>query len=88
MNILKKIFFLSFKFPIDLSHFIMGIIFYAVAIIVSGQIASIVTTTMLLIPLVGKILAWFFGIISGVVILYSIVGLVLLFLVYYKVIKD
>ena len=88
MDILKKIFPLSFKFPTDVTHFVIGIIFYLVAGIIFGLIAALATLLVGWIPVVGTIIGLVLSLVGSLVGIYSLAGLIILILVYCKVIKD
>ena len=84
MDLLKKIFPLSWKYAEDQNSFIVGIIAHLIAGIVFGLIAGLAKTILGWIPLLGKLLATIIGLVGGVVGAYALVGLVLLILVYFK----
>lgn len=88
MDILKKIFPLSWKFTKDVGNFIVGIIIYILLGFVFGLVAGLVGLLVSGIPVVGAIIIWALGAIGSVIGLYSLIGLVLLILVFCKVIKD
>ena len=77
---LKKIFPLSFKYIKDVPNLIIGIVLYLVAGIVGGVLLGIAG----LIPVVGIVVRIFGGLLD----LYVLVGIIILLLVYFKIIKD
>ena len=80
MDMLKKIFPLSFKYIKDVPNLIIGIVLYLVAGIVGGVLLGIAG----LIPVVGIVVRIFGGLLD----LYVLVGIIILLLVYFKIIKD
>ena len=88
MNALKKIFPMSFKFTKDVPNFIIGIIIYLVLGILFGAVAGLANLIFGGIPVVGPILTWALGVVGSLIGVYSLVGLIILILVYCKVIKD
>lgn len=80
MDLLKKIFPVSFNFTDSVVNLVTGIILY----VVTGLVVSLV------LGLIGKLLAFLgiiLGLVGGIVDLYCTVGLVLLLLSYFKVLK-
>ena len=84
MDLLKKIFPLSWKYAEDQHSFIVGIIAYLIAGFVFGLIAGLANTILGWIPLIGKLLSLALGLVGGVIGAYALVGLILLILVYFK----
>lgn len=80
MDLLKKIFPLSWKYADSGKNLAIGIILYIVAGFVGGLIIGILAK----IPVVGIII----GILGGVIDLYALIGIILEILVFAKVIKD
>ena len=80
MELLKKIFPLSWKYTQDVANLIIGILIY----IVGGAIAGAIIGILGALPVIGFI----FGLVGGLVGLYAFVGIVLQILVFAKVIKD
>lgn len=81
MDILKKLFPLSFKFTGSVANIVIGIIIYVVVGII-GSVA-IFLTGIIPVPFVGLLCS-----ILGVIVdLYVVGGIVLLFLSHFKVIK-
>lgn len=87
MDVLKKIFPLSFKYTKDASNLVIGILIYLIAGLIIG--ALIVLATMLVgwIPAVGAVIGWILGTISGLLGLYVLAGIVILILAFTKVLK-
>lgn len=80
MDMLKKIFPVSFSFADTLVNLVVGILIY----VVGAAAASVVLGLLAKIPLVGLV----FGLVNWVIGVYAFVGLVLLVLVYLKVVKE
>ena len=80
MELLKKIFPLSWKYTQDITNLIIGILIY----VVGGAIAGAIIGILGQIPIIGFI----FGLVGAVVGLYAFAGIVLQILIYTKVIKD
>ena len=80
METLKKIFPLSFKFLDSVANLIIGALVYLVV----GVIASVAIGLLAFIPIVGVIV----GICGALIDLYVLAGIVILFLAYFKVLKD
>lgn len=78
METLKKIFPLSFKEPTT-NNLVVTIIVYIVVSFVVGLVLGLLAK----IPLIG----WIFSIVSSIVGLYCFIGLVLVILYFFKVIK-
>lgn len=79
MDMLKKLFPLSFKYTDSVANLIIGILIYLVAGFIAGALIAILAK----IPLIGLI----FGIAGGLVDLYCFAGIVIQVLVYIKVLK-
>ena len=79
MDMLKKIFPLSFSFADTIVNLVVGIVIYLVA----PALASVVLGLLAKIPLLGII----FAVINWALGIYAFVGLVLLILVYLKLVK-
>ena len=88
MDILKKIFPLSWKFTKDVANFIIGIVIYLVLGVAFGLVAGLAALIVGWIPVVGALLIWVLSVIGSLIGIYSLVGLILLILVFCKVIKD
>ena len=80
METLKKIFPLSFKFLDSVANLVIGVLIYLVV----GAVASIAIGILSHIPVVGLII----GICGALIDLYVLAGIVILFLAYFKVLKD
>ena len=80
MDILKKVFPLSFKSN-DIAYFIISLIVYVLASTIIGVINGILA----IIPLIGFILAAAFGLVSAIVGVYCISGIVISILVFLKI---
>lgn len=79
MDLLKKIFPLSFKYAKDVANLIVGIIVYLVVAVVGGIVIWLAS----LVPIIG----WLIGALGGLLDLYVAVGVVLQVLVFLKVVK-
>lgn len=80
MDMLKKIFPISFSFADTLVNLVVGILIY----VVGAAVASVVLGLLARIPLIGLV----FGLVNWVIGVYAFVGLVLLVLVYLKLVKE
>ena len=79
MDLLKKIFPLSFKYAKDVANLIVGIIIYLVAAAVGGFVIWLAS----LLPIIG----WLIGALGGLLDLYVVIGVILEVLVFLKVVK-
>ncbi len=79
MDMLKRFFPLSFKAK-DLNALIVALIVYVVVDVLCGAVIGLLAK----IPLIGLV----FGILGTVIGLYAFIGIVLVLLVFFKVIKD
>ena len=88
METLKKIFPLSWKYTKDVANLIIGILVYILVGIVAGAIIALATLITGWIPVLGGILAWVLGLVGSLIGLYTLAGIIIQLLVYFKVIKD
>jgi hypothetical protein len=88
MDILKKLFPLSWKYANDVANVVVGVILYVVAGIIAGAVIWLAGAITGWIPLLGALIGWVLGIIGSLFEVYVIAGIVVLILVYLKVIKD
>ena len=88
MDILKKLFPLSWKYANDVANVIVGAILYVVAGIIAGAVIWLAGAVTGWIPLLGALVGWVLGILGSLFEVYVIAGIVVLILVYLKVIKD
>lgn len=86
MDTLKKIFPLSFKYVGDVKNLVIGVILYVVAGIIAGAVIGI-AVLLTGIPVLGAILALVLRVLGSLVDLYVTAGIVIEFLVHFKVIK-
>ena len=86
MDTLKKIFPLSFGAS-DVAGLVIKIIIYIVVAAIGGIVIGLAAAVLALIPVVGGILAWLVGSIGSLVGLYSLIGIVLTCLDYFKILK-
>ena len=80
MDILKKLFPLSFKMTGSVANLIIGTIIYLVAEIIVGGVLGLLGA----IPVVGVIVS----LVGALVGLYTVGGIVVMFLYHFKVLKD
>ena len=80
MDILKKIFPLSFKLAGSVVDLIIGLLIY----IAGGSVLGALCGLLAHLPIVNLVA----GIISGLIGIYVVGGIVLLLLAYFKVLKD
>jgi hypothetical protein len=80
MDILKKLFPLSFKMTGSVANLIIGTIIYLVAEIIVGVVLGLLGA----IPVVGVIVS----LVGALVGLYTVGGIVVMFLYHFKVLKD
>lgn len=80
MDILKKLFPLSWKFTGSVANLIIGVLVYLVVDIVLGVAISLLSS----IPVVGIIIS----LIGSLIGLYTVGGIVVMFLAHFKVLKD
>ncbi len=88
MDVLKKIFPLSWKFTKSVGNLVVGIILYLILGVLFGIVAGLATVLVGWIPLIGGLLIWALSLVGSLIGIYSLVGLILLILIYCKVIKD
>ena len=86
MDTLKKIFPLSFGAS-DVAGLVIKIIIYIVVAAIGGIIIGLAAAVLALIPFIGGVLAWLVGSIGSLVGLYSLIGIVLTCLDYFKILK-
>ncbi|MBR2354533.1 MAG: hypothetical protein IKA76_08540 [Clostridia bacterium] len=88
MDILKKLFPLSFKTMKEVKDLVIGIVVYLIVAILAGVAIFLATLITGWIPGVGALVGWVLGLAGGLIDLYALVGIILQILVYTKVIKD
>lgn len=89
MDILKKIWFYSFKVEKkNVSSLVVNLIVWVVAAFAAGLILGLTSFITGWIPVVGILVALVLGVVGGVIELYSLIGIVLSVLVYLDVLKD
>lgn len=88
MDFIKKFWGLSWKFSKDVPNLIIGIIVYLCLGFIVGLAIWLATALTGWIPVVGALIAWVLGVVSSLTGVYSLIGLILLILVFCKVIKD
>ena len=87
MDILKKLFPISWSKTKDSNDLVKGLIIYIVGAIIAAAIVVVAITILSILPL-GDILAGIVGTLGSLIGLYTLVGIILLLLVYFKVIND
>ena len=79
MDLIRKLFPISFKYTASVGSLIIGILIY----IVGGAIAGALIGLLAELPLIG----WLFGLVGSLLGLYTTVGIVLEVLAFLKVLK-
>ena len=85
MDLLKKLFPFSFGTK-EVNHLVVRTIIYILAAVVGGVLLAIIGI-LTGIPVVGPILGTVLGIVGGLVGLYCLIGIILLFLAHFDIIK-
>ncbi len=80
MDMLKKIFPLSFKYVGSVANLVIGTLIYLVVGVLAGLAIALVS----IVPIVG----WIIGLLGGLVDLYVLAGIVVMFLEHFQVLKD
>ena len=80
MDMLKKFFPLSFKYVGSVANLVIGVLIHLVVGVLAGWAISLVS----IIPIVG----WIIGVLGGLVDLYVLAGIVVMFLEHFQVLKD
>ena len=89
MDLLKKIFPISFKYKDSGKDLAIGIIVHIVVVILAGVLIWLATALTGWLPeVVGNLIGWILGIVSGLIGLYALVGIILEILAFAKVLKD
>ena len=88
MEILKKLFPLSFKEMPDVKSLIIGIVVYLVLAILAGVAIFLATLIVGWIPFAGAIIGGLLGILGSLIDLYALAGIIIAILTYTKVIKN
>lgn len=88
MDILKRLFPISWKYQKDVPNLIVGIVIYIVLAILAGALITLATFITGWIPVLGALIGWLLGIASSLFGLYLLVGIILSILVYFKVIHG
>ena len=86
MDLLKKLFPFSFGTK-EVSHLVVRTIIYILAIAIGGVLLGIIGIVTGLIPIVGLLVGIVLGVIGGLLELYCLIGIVLLFLAHFDVLK-
>ena len=87
MDVLKKIFPLSWKYVADVANLIIGIIIYVVIDLIPWAV-GLVFGILPEIPVITSLINVVMSILGTVIGIYAVAGIVILILVYTKVIKD
>ena len=87
MDMLKKIFPLSFKEKKDVAALVINLIIHLVVAIIGGAVITLAGMLTGWIPVLGALIGWVLGIIGTLVSAYCLIGGVLSVLDYLKVLK-
>ena len=87
MDVLKKIFPLSWKYVADVANLIIGIIIYVVIDLIPWAV-GLVFGILPEIPVITSLINVVMSILGTVIGIYAVAGIVILILVYTKLIKD
>lgn len=87
MDMLKKIFPLSFKEKKDVAALVINLIIHLVVAIIGGAVIALAGMLTGWIPVLGALIGWVLGIIGTLVSAYCLIGGVLSVLDYLKVLK-
>ena len=89
MDLLKKLFPISWKYQSEVKDLVIGIIIYVVAGAIGGVVLTVAGAIAGLLPsILGVIVGALLGAIGGLVELYILAGIVLEVLLFAKVLKD
>ena len=90
MDILKKLFPLSWAKNKDITELVIKVIVYIVMAIIAGAVLWVAGMINAWLPgnFLGGLIGWILGLIGGIVELYTVAGIVFLFLVHFNVIKE
>lgn len=88
MDMLKKLFPLSFKFSNDVANLIIGIIIYVIFAVIVGALIALANFLVGWIPLAGDLIALALKLVSSLIEIYVLAGIVILVLSFTKVLKD
>ena len=89
MDLLKKIWPMSFKNNDSVQNLVIGVVIYAVAAIIAGLILGVSGLVAGLMPeMLGKLIGLVLGAIGSLIDLYCVGGIVFKFLAYFKVIGE
>lgn len=83
---LKALFPVSFGTK-EVSSLVIRTIIYILCAVIAGAIVGLATMLVGWIPVAGAIVGWVLGIIGGIIGLYFLAAIVVLFLAHFKVIK-
>lgn len=86
MDILKKLFPLSFRFAAAIGNLIVGILIYLVVAAIGGAILSVIGI-LAVIPILGWLLGIVLGLVGSLMDIYCLAGIVIAVLVFIKVLK-
>lgn len=88
MDLLKKLFPISWKYKSEVKDLIIGIIIYAVAGVIGGALLSIAGLITGWVPVLGDLVGIILGAIGALIEIYIIAGIVIEVLLFAKVLKD
>lgn len=84
---LKKLFPISFNHKNGLINMLIGIILYLVIGAIACALIWLATALTGWIPVLGGVIAWVLGLVSGLVGLWSLVGIIVLVLAFLGLVK-
>lgn len=84
---LKKLFPISFNHKNGLINMLIGIILYLVIGAIACALVWLATLLTGWIPVLGGVIAWVLGLVSGLVGLWSLVGIIVLVLAFLGLVK-
>jgi len=87
MDLLKKLFPLSFKYTKDVANLIIGILIYIVIGAIGGVVLGLIGALAGILPIIGGLLGVVLGFIGSIIDLYAVAGIVIQILVFVKVLK-
>ena len=87
MDVLKKIFPISFQKAGSVSDLVIGILLHLVVGIAAGALIWLATMLTGWIPVVGSVIGWLVGIVAALVDVYVVAGIVIELLVFFKILK-
>ena len=83
---LKKFFPVSFGTK-DVTALVIRTIIYILCAVIAGALVGLATMIVGWIPVAGPIVGWALGLIGGIIGLYFLIAIVILFLAHFKVVQ-